>query len=440
MTERRKQIHLAAHFPGVDDSSVRADPRAGGRAAFSSFEHLARTAERGLFDFVSLAEVPRPRHHQGRIHDLDAMGGPEPISVLCALAAVTDRVGLAATVDAAFGEPYEPARRLASLDHLSAGRAAWTVVTSSDALTGENLRRGGCPERPDRAARAAEFVQSARELWGSWTPDGVPRPCAHRGRYFSVEGEFTVPRSPQGRPVVIQAGDSDEGRELAAASADVVLARHDGIEAGRAFCADVKGRLAAYGRSPDDLKIMAAVTVVLGDTDAEAREKAAGIRSRRIPPRGAIVAPEEGRRRDRSARDPGGPLPGIGPVQGSGPDGGRFGTGGPPAVAAKGRAPEDAAPPSIRQAVPAGTERPFVIGTPSGVAAALDAFVRSGAADGFVLVPHPAPGALDDFVDRVVPLLQERGALRTAYAGTTLRSHLGLGEPDFGLGKPEGEG
>ncbi|NJP82299.1 LLM class flavin-dependent oxidoreductase, partial [Streptomyces sp. AA8] len=262
---RRKQMHLAAHFPGVNSTTVWADPRSGSQIDFSSFRHLAATAERGLFDFFFLAEGLRLREHKGRIHDLDVVGRPESLTVLGALAAVTERIGLAATANTTFNEPYELARRLASLDHLSGGRAAWNAVTSSDAFTGENFRRGGYLDRANRYTRAAEFVATARELWDSWTPDGVPRPFAHHGRHFSVSGTFDVARSPQGHPVVIQAGDSGEGREFAASAADVVFTRHGTLEAGQAFYADVKRRLSAYGRRPGDLKIMPGVTFALGD-------------------------------------------------------------------------------------------------------------------------------------------------------------------------------
>ncbi|MGW4732336.1 LLM class flavin-dependent oxidoreductase [Streptomyces shenzhenensis] len=307
-----RQMHLAA--------LAHCGPRADGSApdgtpwrAFSSYERFARTAERGLFDFLLLAGGRLPREHEGRVPDADATG-PEPVTVLGALAAVTERLGLAATVDAAFGEPDGLARRLATLDHLSGGRAAWQVATSADAVTDGNFRRAAA--------------------------------------------QFTVPRSPQGHPVLIAAGDADEDRESAAARADVVCCdRGFGVRpaAGRAFSADVKRRLEKYGRAPDDLKVMPAVGVVLGDTAAEARERAAEL-------------------------------------------------------------------------IEAG-ERPCFVGTPEAVAAELDAWVRQDAADGFVLVPHTGPGGLDEFVDRVVPLLQERGAFRTEYRGATLRSHLGLPAP-----------
>ncbi|MFF4488573.1 LLM class flavin-dependent oxidoreductase [Streptomyces sp. NPDC001544] len=312
MTVRpRRRMHLAA-LSHLDPSSTP-------RIEFSAFEHLARTAERGLLDFLFLAEGPEPREHDGRIHDPDAVEHPEPLTVLNALAAVTERLGLAATVDAARDHPYELARRLATLDHLSAGRSAWHPVTSSDAFTGEN--------------GVVESVAVARRLWDSWTPDGL-----------------------SGHPVVIQTGDSDEFRECAASTADVLFTGHGTPEAGRSFYADVKRRLGKHGRSPDDLKIMRGVTVVLGDTAAEAQERAAGSGAQQ-------------------------------------------------------------------------TDRQFLAGTPEAVATELEELVRRGAADGFVLVPHGISGGLDEFVDRVVPLLQERGAFRMRYEGATLRAHLGLPGP-----------
>ncbi|WP_019059285.1 NtaA/DmoA family FMN-dependent monooxygenase [Streptomyces prunicolor] len=425
----RKRIHLAAHFPGVNSTTVWADPRSKSQIGFSSFEHLARTAERGLFDFFFLAEGLRLREHKGRIHDLDVVGRPEALTVLNALAAVTSRIGLAATVNATFNEPYELARRLATLDHLSGGRAAWNVVTSSDAFTGENFRRGGYLDRADRYARAAEFVAVARELWDSWTSDGLSRPFAHRGQHFDIAGEFTVPRSPQGHPVVIQAGDSGEGREFAARTADVIFTRHGTLEDGRAFYADVKGRLAKYGRSVDDLKIMPGVSVVLGDTAAEAQERAAEIRRQQVSPQNAILALEQIWGTDLSSYDPDGPFPDFDPVPNASLTQGRTRRGDTVAMAEKWRALSREKGLSIRQTVIEASGRQSFIGTPEAVAAELETFVRQDAADGFILVPHLTPGGLDEFVDRVVPLLQERGAFRTEYRGTTLRSHLGLPDP-----------
>ncbi|MFJ6087254.1 NtaA/DmoA family FMN-dependent monooxygenase [Streptomyces sp. NPDC092369] len=429
MTVRRRRMHLAAHFPGVNNTTVWADPRSRSQIEFSSFEHLARTAERGLFDFFFLAEGLRLREHKGRIHDLDVVGRPESLTVLNALAGVTEHLGLAATVNATFNEPYELARRLATLDHLSGGRAAWNVVTSSDAFTGENFRRGGFLDRAERYTRAAEFLEVARELWDSAGRDGVFRPVAHRGRHFDIAGEFGVPRSPQGHPVVIQAGDSDEGREFAAATADVVFTRQGSLEAGRSFYADVKRRLAKYGRTADDLKIMPGVSVVLGDTAAEAQERAAGIRRSQVSPQNAILALEQVWGADLSSYDPDGPLPDFDPVPDSGISQGRTRRGDTVAIAEKWRALSREKGLSIRQTVIEASARQSFIGTPEAVAVELEEFVTREAADGFILVPHLTPGGLDEFVDRVVPLLQERGAFRTEYPGATLRSHLGLSAP-----------
>ncbi|MEV0235300.1 NtaA/DmoA family FMN-dependent monooxygenase [Nonomuraea sp. NPDC050786] len=436
-----KQVHLAAHFPGVNNTTVWADPRSRSQIDFASFQHLARTAERGRFDFFFLAEGLRLRELKGRIHDLDVVGRPESLTVLAALAAVTERLGLAATVNATFNEPYELARRLATLDHLSAGRAAWNVVTTSDAFTGENFRRGGYLDRSERYARAEEFVRLSRELWDSWRPDALRadqeigkflRPNAvatvrHRGRHFDIEGRFNVPPSPQGHPVVIQAGDSDEGREFAAANADVVFSRHGTLEEGRAFYADVKRRLARYGRQPHQLKIMPGATFALGDTDAEAAEHAAEIRRQQVGPQTALAFLEQIWGRDLSGYDPEGPLPGVDPAVEQGVSQGRVQVADRVAVAERWRAVAREKELTIRELVIQMTGRQSFVGSPATVAAQIEEFVRTDAADGFILVPHLTPGGLDDFVDQVVPLLQERGVFRTDYEGTTLRDHLGLG-------------
>ncbi|ALM42556.1 NtaA/DmoA family FMN-dependent monooxygenase [Streptomyces albidoflavus] len=436
MTSR--PMHLAAHFPGVNNTTVWAEdaqtspPPAGpgGRQiAFSSFTHLARTAERGLFDFFFLAEGLRLREHQGRIHDLDVVGRPESLTVLTALAATTERLGLAATVNATFNEPYELARRLATLDHLSAGRAAWNVVTSFDAFTGENFRRGGFLDRADRYTRAAEFVATARALWDAAAPDGAGQPVTHTGQHFDIEGRFGLPRSPQGHPVVIQAGDSPEGREFAAAAADVIFTRHGTLEAGRAFYTDVKDRLPAHGRRPEELKIMPGVTFVLGDTDAEAQENAVEIRRRQISPQNALYALEQIWGIDLSGHDPDGPLPEADPDVDSTFVQGRVKHGDPRQIAEKWRALSAEKGLSSRETVIEATGRQSFVGTPAAVAEQMISFVDRRAADGFILVPHLTPDGLDPFVDRVVPILQERGAFRTEYTGTTLRDHLGLPAP-----------
>ncbi len=446
MSASRKQIHLAAHFPGVNNTTVWSDPTSGSQTDFASFVHLAQTAERGKFDFFFLAEGLRLREHRGRIFDLDVVGRPDSLTVLAALAAVTDRIGLAATLNTTFNEPYELARQFATLDHLSNGRAAWNAVTSPDAFTGENFRRGGFLERDDRYRRAEEFVDVARQLWDTWADDAVVadsergvlvdpaaiRPFHHRGNHFSIDGTFDVPRSPQGYPVFIQAGDSDGGRELAAKRADVIFSRHSGYTDGRAFFADVKQRLARYGRRHEDLKIIPAATAVVADTDAEAAELAAHIRLQQVSPQGAIAFVEQVWGRDLSSYDPDGPLPDVDPDV----DGSISITRGRVrheadslAVAAKWRALAERDGLSIRQLVMEVTARSAFVGSAATVAETIDRYVQDDAADGYILVPHLTPHGIDRFVDEVVPLLQERGVFRADYEGPTLRDHLGLPRP-----------
>ncbi len=235
--------------------------------------------------------------------------------------------------------------------------------------------------------------------------------------------------APQGHPVVIQAGDSDEGREFAASAADIIFTRHGTPEAGRACYADVKRRLTADGRAPEDLKIMPGVTFVLGDTAAEAQERAAEIRRQQVSPQTALLTLEQIWGVDLSGYDPDGPLPDIDPDPGSQRSQGRVRYADPLAVAAKWRALSEEKGLSIRQTVIETTGRQSFIGIPEAVAAEMAAFVREDTADDFILVPHLTPGGLDDFVDRVVPLLQERGVFRTAYTGRTLRDHLGFRHP-----------
>ncbi|WP_436759672.1 NtaA/DmoA family FMN-dependent monooxygenase [Streptosporangium sp. V21-05] len=436
-----KQVILAAHFPGVNNHTVWSDPASGSQIDFASFTHLARTAERGRFDFFFLADGQRLREQRGRIHDLDVVGRPDSLTVLSGLAAVTDHLGLAGTINATFNEPYELARKLATLDHLSGGRAGWNVVTSSDAFTGENFRRGGFLEHALRYERAEEFVRTVNELWDSWAAgDLVADPevgtfaraeageFAHRGTQFDIGGHFTVPRSPQGRPLTIQAGDSEGGRAFAAATADAIFSRHSRLQDGQAFYRDVKSRLAAHGRSPDSLKILPGATFALGDTDAEAQENADHIRRQQVSPQTAILLLEQLWNRDLSAYDPEGPLPEIDPdVSDDSIIKGRTRMSRDPlATAAEWRALAESKKLGIRDLIIEVTGRQSFIGSPSRVAEEINEFVQGDASDGFILVPHLTPGGLDDFVDRVVPLLQERGVFRADYETTTLRGHLGL--------------
>ncbi|MGW5751410.1 NtaA/DmoA family FMN-dependent monooxygenase [Nocardia rhamnosiphila] len=437
-----RQIHLAAHFPGVNNTTVWTDPESGSQIDFASFVHLARTAERGLFDFFFLAEGLRLREHRGRIHDLDVVGRPDTFTVLNALAGVTDRLGLAGTINTTFNEPFELAKQFATLGHLSGGRAAWNAVTSSDAFTGENFRRGGYLEHAQRYTRAAEVVAASRTLWDSWPADalvvdrdqGVFTTALPEFRYrsdqFDIEGTFVLPRSPQGYPVQLQAGDSEEGREFGAATADAIFSRHGELEAGQQFYTDMKGRLAKYGRHRDDLLILPAATFVLGDNRADAEERARHIRRRQVGSQTAIAFLEQVWGRDLSAYDPDGPLPDIEPLDDVTITRGRVRHARDPrAVAEQWRARAEAEKLTIRELIIEVTARQQFVGSPAEVAAEIDRYVQEDAADGFILVPHLTPAGLDEFVDTVIPELQDRGTYRTEYTGTTLREHLGLRHP-----------
>ncbi|WP_018566647.1 NtaA/DmoA family FMN-dependent monooxygenase [Streptomyces sp. PsTaAH-124] len=448
MSKPHKQIHLAAHFPGVNNTTVWSDPAAGSHIDFSSFAHFARTAERAKFDFLFLAEGLRLREQGGQIYDLDVVGRPDTFTILAALAAVTDRLGLTGTINSTFNEPYEVARQFASLDHLSAGRSAWNVVTSWDAFTGENFRRGGFLPQHERYSRAAEFLATAHELFDSWQGDEIVADrvtgtflrdaeagaFVHQGQHFDIHGRFDVPRSPQGRPVIFQAGDSEEGREFAASGADAIFSRYATLAEGQSFYQDVKGRLAKYGRRRDQLLILPAATFVLGDTDAEAEELAREVRRQQVSGATALKHLEFVWNRDLSGYDPDGPLPDIDPDTGED----HIARGraqvrmyrDPLATAREWRELAAANGWSIRDLVINTGNRQTFVGAPETVARTIDEFVQADACDGFILVPHLTPGGLDPFADKVVPLLQEKGVFRTDYEGTTLRDHLGLAHPD----------
>lgn len=434
----RKPIHLAVHFPGVNNTTVWADPGAGSQIEFESFVHLARTAERGLFDFFFLAEGLRLREHRGHIHDLDVVGRPDTFTVLAALAGATDRIGLTGTINTTFNEPFEVARQFATLDHLSDGRAGWNIVTSSDAFTGANFRRGGFLAHTDRYRRAEEFVTVAQKFWDSWAPDAVVRKdgvyvnpdgigrVAFTGSHFDVTGFATLPAGPQGHPILLQAGDSDEGRNFGARFADALFTLHGSLEDGRRYYADVKSRAQSYGRDPNQLKVFPAATFVIGDTADEAEDKAHHIRRQQVSGATAIGMLEQVWGRELSDYDPDGPLPEIEPVVDSDITQGRVRHGDPVALARRWRERSQAENLSIRELVIAVTSREQFVGTAAHIADEIDRYVQADACDGFILVPHLTPHGLDEFVDRVVPLLQERGAFRSGYPGETLRENLGL--------------
>ena len=441
----RKQIILGAYFPGVNHDTVWSDPASGSHIDFASFAHWARTAERGKLDLLFLAEGLRLRDRGGEIFDQDVVGRPDTFTVLASLAAITSHVGLAGTINSTYNEPYELARRFATLDHLSGGRAAWNVVTSSDADTGENFRRGGFLGHHQRYERAGETLEAVRRLWDSWGSDAVVADkesgrflrdghvgdFAFSGAQFDIAGRFTTPRSPQGHPVILQAGESPSGRDFAAAHSDAIFSRYQKFDEAKAFYDDVKARVATAGRDPDEVKILPSASVVLGDTPGEAQERHRAIHDRQVDPWTAIVLAEMVWNRDLSSFDPDGPVPDVEPT----PDAPKWIRGRAPltqdahATAAAWRELGRERGLSLREVVKHVFDRAVFVGTPESVADEIDRYVQQGATDGFILGSHLSPSGLDEVVDRVVPLLQERGAFRSEYTGSTLRDNLGLAPP-----------
>ncbi|WP_159798267.1 LLM class flavin-dependent oxidoreductase [Puerhibacterium puerhi] len=441
ITRPAAQVHFGVFFQGVNHTTIWSAPESGSQTDFASFERVIRVAERGLFDAFFLGEGLRLRESRGRLHDLDVVGRPDAITQLAALAAITTRIGLVATQNTTYNDPADLARRLQSLDVLSGGRAAWNVVTTDNAWTGANFRRGGYLDHADRYARAAAVLSTARRIWDAY-PDGedgevarVRVPGAELRTPADVAIEPTTPRSPQGHPVIFQAGDSPVGRDFAATHADVIFSAHgsDLADALR-FADDVRSRVAAAGRPQDDLKIFPGTSIIVGDTPDDAQEKARWVRYHQVTPATALSIVGNIWGEDLSGYDPDGPLPAHDPaVEELGGERGSATTGARTReIARQWRAIAEEKQLSIRELViHTASERGFV-GTPASVAEELVRWVRTGAVDGFNISPWIVPSGLDDIVDKVVPELQERGAYPAAYVGDTLRDHLGLRAPSTG--------
>ncbi|MFD8820611.1 LLM class flavin-dependent oxidoreductase, partial [Streptomyces sp. NPDC059627] len=278
------QLHFGVFFQGVNHWTIWSAPDSGSQIDPASFRRVAQTAERGLFDAFFLGEGLRLREVDGRIHDLDVAGRPDAITQLAALAAVTRRIGLVSTSNSTFNEPADLARRLSGLDLLSQGRAGWNVVTTDNAWTGANFRRGGYLDHADRYRRADEFLTVARALWDgwddkavassvaapAWSVPGAVRRVSHRGAQFDVDLAPTLPRSAQGHPVIFQAGDSGEGRDFAARTADVIFSAHgNDFDDARAFAEDIRRRLPAGGRAAAHRRLLPRPAISVGPPQGE---------------------------------------------------------------------------------------------------------------------------------------------------------------------------
>lgn len=402
---------------------------------------IARISERGKLDAIFLADGPAV---QG-----DVAAGPtgrlEPTVVLTAVALATTRIGVIATASTSYNDPYNLARRIASVDHISRGRAAWNAVTTAGDVAALNFGLAGAPLHADRYGRAEEFVDVVAKLWDSWEDDAIAGDRAngfyahrdkvhaidHAGTHFSVKGPLTVPRSPQGRPVLVQAGASEGGKALAARSADAVFTAQTTLEDGRAFYVEMKNRARAFGRDPDTLKIMPGLSTVIGSTEAEARRRADELDALQgLEARVEFLAQRLGVPAHELELDK--PLPwerlgDLTPTMSGTRSLERASHGFLTAQLNLARR-ENLTVRELAGRIRSGHR--LVVGSAEQIADTLAEWFLAGAADGFNIMPDMFPSGARIFVDEVVPLLQRRGLFRTEYEGTTLREHLGLAYPE----------
>jgi len=409
-----------------------ADPDAASK--FEHYRYIAQAAEAAKLDMVFLADgiglrvKDEPPGALRRSHQTFEL---EPLTLLSALSSVTSRIGLVATASTTYNEPFHIARKWASLDHLSGGRAGWNIVTSWSEAEALNFNRDKHMEYDLRYARAAEFVEVVKGLWDSWEEDAPVfdkasgifldpsrmHPIDHKGEHFKVRGPLTIQRTPQGRPVLVQAGAAQQGLEIAARSADVVYSASLDLASAKAYYDDVKGRMAKYGRHPDELKVMPGVTLFIGRTEEEARAQYDLLNGLVQPELGLSYL--YGQMGDLSAYPLDGPVPEpSNPLVKS---------------MAKGLlAMAQRENLTIRQLytrIAAGFGGRVLVGTPKTIVDSMQEWVEAGAADGFNLCPPVLPLGLDEFVRMVLPELRARGMFRDEYGGTTLRDHLGLLPP-----------
>lgn len=429
---RQMKLGLSLRYLGYHMAAWRhPDVPADGAIRFDYFLESARKAEAARFDMIFFADgigVRADDKPEGSLCRDMKNAELEPLTLLAALGACTSHVGLVATASTTYNEPFHIARKFASIDHISGGRAGWNVVTSWSEQEAWNFSRDAHLGYEERYERAAEFVEVVTRLWDSWEPDAFVRDKAsglfydpkklhvphHAGKHFKVRGPLNSARTPQGRPVIIQAGASAQGREIAARHADVIYSAPHTLDAAKAFYADIKGRLVRQGRRPGDLLILPGITTYVGRTEAEAAEKLATLQRLIHPLTGlATLHNHMGDLRDY---DLDGPVPPpVNPSMRS--------------MAADLFKVAQAEKLTIRQLyerAAAGNGGRILVGTPGQIADDMERWIDEGAADGFNLCPATVPPGVDDFIELVLPELRRRGRFREAYEGTTLRQNLGL--------------
>ena len=426
-----RQMHLGifVQAAGHHVSGWRLPDAEAGAENFDLLRRIAETAERGRFDLFFLADglTSGPDAHPSTVARF------EPMSLLAALAGVTRYIGLAATASTTYGEPYHTARVFSTLDHLSHGRAAWNVVTTSYARSAANFSRGSHPEHDARYEISEEFVDICKGLWDSWE-DGAfvmdkesgvfadpakMHVLAHAGKHFSVRGPLNTSRPPQGHPVIIQAGSSVPGQELAAKTADIVFTAQGDFGEAKAFYDSLKRRLVAHGRRPEDIVVMPGVFPIIGRDRAEADENFAKLREL-TDLDGALALLSDRLGHDVRSLDLDAPLPDL-PISDQLRSRAELLT----ALARReGMTVRDLA---LHVAMARGHR--VIRGTPVEIADQLQDWFDGGAADGFNIMPPWFPTQFDLFVDHVVPELQRRGLFRREYAGSSLRELLGFARP-----------
>lgn len=426
----KRQIHLGLFLQGAGHhvSGWRHPKAEAGSENFDLLRRVSQIAEQAKFDMVFLAD--------GLTSGVDAHPSTiarfEPLTLLSALALVTEKIGLAATASTTYGEPYHTARAFSSIDHLSHGRAAWNIVTTSYARTANNFSKSH-PEHDERYAVAEEFVDVVRGLWDSWDDDAFIKNkesgiyadpskvhvLDHKGKYYSVKGPLNIPRSPQGHPILIQAGSSGPGQDLAARTADVVFTAQQSLAEAQTFYKSLKTRVEKFGRQADDVAVMPGFLPVIGRTSKEAAEKLAEL-DQWTDLKSAMPLLEERIGHTLSDYDPDGSLPDL-----SISDQLRSRAELLTALARR----ENLTIRQLALRVAAGRGHHTVLGTPVEVADRMQEWFETRAADGFNVMPPFFPDGLEDFTQLVVPILQERGLFRTEYNGSTLRDHLGLVRP-----------